>query len=106
VFFNAAAEWEHLFVQVRLQRPVSAAPRHTLEHMFAPDHSLSAPADLATNPHRAVPRAARACRDSAALCADRAARHQLLRDRRPGRAARAPQRCLVAEANAAPQPVA
>ncbi|MDO9354435.1 MAG: hypothetical protein Q7T55_12120 [Solirubrobacteraceae bacterium] len=64
--------------------------------MFASDFE---PNRAFTNPHRAVPRSARACHDRAAFCAEVSTTPPaLLRRRRPGLAQREPQRCLVAEA--------
>jgi hypothetical protein len=67
--------------------------------MFASEHRPQNRPTSSANPHRAAPRAARACHDSAAFCADISPTHRaLLRRRRPGTAERAPQRCIVAEA--------
>jgi hypothetical protein len=67
--------------------------------MFASEHQPHTRPTASVNPHRAAPRAARACHDSSALCADSSpTQRALLRRRRPGVAERAPQRCVVAEA--------
>jgi hypothetical protein len=69
--------------------------------MFAPRPNAQLELFTPTNPHRKVPRAARACHDRTAFCSSvSASGDRLLHRRRPGAASARTQPCLVAQAQA------
>ncbi len=82
--------------------PASSGASPTVEHMFASGSNAQLSLFTPVNPHRATPRAARACHDRSAFCSSvSASGDRLLHRRRPGAGVARTQPCLHAQAAAA-----